>query len=106
MVLWLFFVKASSPGDLHFDILMFHSVTRGSCAEAFTSKLAAWLEPRGGTLLLYEAASSEFALDARSAPPGHAFVTAAVPREGLNWCSAIMVGDFSSRVFARNELLT
>ncbi len=107
----LFFVKASAlPGDLNFDSFAFCSVTRGGFPKGFASKLTAWLEPCRGTLLLCKAASSEFVLSAHSAPSGCAFVTAAVPKEGLDWCGAIMmgvtmVGDFSSETFTYDEVL-
>ncbi len=66
MVLVLsFFIEASILfGDLDFDFLVFHSVTRGGCTVVFVSKPTAWLGPRGGTSSLCEAASSEFALGA------------------------------------------
>ncbi len=72
------FVEASTlPGDLYFDVLAFCSVTRGGDAVALASKLAAQLEPHGGTLPTSKAALSEFALGAGSAPSDRAFVTAA-----------------------------
>ncbi len=77
---------------------------------AFTSEPAAWLGPCGDTSPLSEATSSEFTLDACSIPPSHAFVTAAVLREGLNWCVAVtvgstMVGAIPLTTFTRDELL-
>ncbi len=72
------FVEASVLlGDLHFKVLMFRSVTRGEDTVALASKLIVWLEPRGGTLPMSKATSSEFALSARSAPSDCAFVTVA-----------------------------
>ncbi len=111
MVLTSFFVKASAlPGDLDFDLLVFRSITRGGCTIVFTSKHAAQLEPRGGTLSSCKGALSEFVLGAHSAPSSHAFITAHTPEELLDWCSAIimgvtMVGDFSSGTFTHSELL-
>ncbi len=63
-----------------------------------------------GTSWSCEEAFSGCVLGARPVPSGHAFITAAVPREGLNWCSTIMIGDdmvviSSTDAFAHNELL-
>ncbi len=73
------FVEASVlPGDLYFDVLTFRSVPgEVSPPMAIPSELAARLEPRGGTLPMSKAASSESALGAHSAPSDWAFVTAA-----------------------------
>ncbi len=69
---------------------------------------------RVGTSQSCEEASSERALSACSVPPGCAFITAAVLKEGLNWClnwrSAVTVGDtmvgvFSFTAFTHDELL-
>ncbi len=66
------------PGDLHFDVLAFRSIPgEVSPLMAILSKLAARLEPHGGTLPTSKAASSEFALGARSAPSNWACITAA-----------------------------
>ncbi len=73
------FIEASTlPGDLYFDVLAIRSVPgEVSPPMAIPSKLAAWLEPCGGTLPTSKAASSEFVPGARSAPSNWAFVTAA-----------------------------
>ncbi len=93
-----------------FDVPAFHCFTRGGFAEAISSVLTVWLEPRAGTSPSCEAALSEFALGACSALSDHAFVSQAVPREGLDWCNVIMmgvtmVGDFLSVTFTHSELL-
>lgn len=54
---------------------------------------------------------AELALSTSSVPPGHAFVTVAVPEgEGLNWCVAVKVGStvvgaVPLATFTRDELL-
>ncbi len=102
-----FFIEAPIVGNLDFDFLAINSVTRGGSAEAIPSELLARLGPCGVTSLLCKVASSELS---NSAPPGCTFVTAVVPREGLNWCCARLVGSdmvvtFSSNAFAHDELL-
>ncbi len=73
------FVEASAlPGDLNFDVLVLRSVPgEVSPPMAIPSELTVWLEPRGGTLPMSKATSSEFALGTRSAPSDRAFVTMA-----------------------------
>ncbi len=108
---WAFFIEAFPREDLNFKSFTWGSITRGSHAEAFTSKPAAWLGPRGVTLSSCNAALSEFAPGACSALPDHAFVTAVVSKgEDLNWCGVVKVGSdmvvaLSFDAFAHDELL-
>ncbi len=73
-----FIAAAVLLGDFNCDVLAIRSVPgEVSASLPIPSELAAWLEPRGGTLPTSKAASSEFALGARSTPSDRAFVTAA-----------------------------
>ncbi len=110
-LLWSSFVEAPcQPGDLNFNILMFHSGTRGGFAIAIPSKHPVRLGPHGGTSHLGEAALSESVLDTFSVPPSCALSpwrAQALP----SLCSTvkvgvIMVGDLSIDAFICDELLT
>ncbi len=84
--------------DVFIDVLVDSPASSVSVGTADTSQLC-------------KEASSEFALGTCSVPSGHAFVTAAVPEERLDWCGAIKVGGdmvvtLSFDAFARDKLLT